>query len=249
MSPATPRRTFDVAAADGAFNASAISSPHAADDAATAVPASRLDHGWWASNGPTAGYLLRLALDEIEGDDGAAPRKIRRIELHIVAPARASEYTTATSTGPSSPGPAVSTVTFFHTGAFATASITQTADRGASGEGDMGPARRPALRGLPADDHTVANVAAGHRKVRVPAGEPRRPRDHAARLGRGVGLAERRGAHWTPLRRVRRRLLVSTAFHALHPSTSRDVRTPRTARPDNPPRRVGVIHRARCRVP
>ena len=41
-----------------------------------------LDSGWWASNGPTAGYLMRLALDAI-CDVCGTDAGVRRIELRV----------------------------------------------------------------------------------------------------------------------------------------------------------------------
>src|SRR6266581_7192672 len=51
-----------------------------------ATTSGSLDYGWWASNGPTAGYLMRLALDAI-GDAG-----IRRIDLHVTRLAAAGRF-------------------------------------------------------------------------------------------------------------------------------------------------------------
>ena len=93
-----------------------------------------LDYGWWASNGPTAGYLHRLVLD------AAAPGQHedahpRRIDLHVVGPARAAGYTTAVSTQHGADCLDLATVTFQQDRVFATASVLATRDRGRSDDG------------------------------------------------------------------------------------------------------------------
>jgi hypothetical protein len=95
---------------------------------------SSLDYGWWASNGPTAGYLHRLGLDAATpGQDDVA--RARRIDLHVFGPARAAGYTTAVSSQHGSDGLDLATVTFQQDRVFATASVLATRDRGRSDEG------------------------------------------------------------------------------------------------------------------
>jgi Thioesterase-like superfamily len=53
---------------------------------------SRLEFGWWASNGPTAGYLMRLALDLTPGardDLGGAPRSV---DVQVIERASAGRF-------------------------------------------------------------------------------------------------------------------------------------------------------------
>ena len=99
---------------------------------------SSLDYGWWASDGPIAGYLHRLVLDAAAPGqpDGARPR---HIDLHVVGPARAAGYTTDVSTQYGSAGLDVATVTFQQDRVFATASVLATHDRGPSGHGNATP--------------------------------------------------------------------------------------------------------------
>jgi hypothetical protein len=95
---------------------------------------SSLDYGWWASNGPTAGYLHRLVLDAAAPEQPDVARS-RRIDLHVFGPARAAGYTTAVSTQHGSDGLDFATVTFQQDRVFATASVLATHDRGRSDEG------------------------------------------------------------------------------------------------------------------
>jgi hypothetical protein len=97
-----------------------------------------LDYGWWASNGPTAGYLHRLVLDT------AAPRQheaaqARRIDLHVVGPARAAGYATAVSTQHGADGLDLTTVALRQDRVFAIASVLATRGRGRSDGGDATP--------------------------------------------------------------------------------------------------------------
>src|SRR5258708_20330861 len=52
----------------------------------------RLDFGWWASNGPTAGYLVSLVLESVgrlPGLDSVTPRSV---DLRIVRLAAADDF-------------------------------------------------------------------------------------------------------------------------------------------------------------
>ena len=57
-----------------------------------ALLAGRLNFGWWASNGPTAGYLVSLVLESVgrlRGLDSVTPRSV---DLRIVRLAAADDF-------------------------------------------------------------------------------------------------------------------------------------------------------------
>jgi hypothetical protein len=83
----------------------------------------QLDFGWWASNGPTAGYLMRLALEALDHNvDSDA--KVRRIDLHVLRLAAAAPFDVNVSTNPGAAGLHLVTVTFGQIEPFAVASLT-----------------------------------------------------------------------------------------------------------------------------
>lgn len=109
-------------------------------DAVVALPKAhaRLDYGWWASNGPTAGYLMRLALDAIDGtaDRGA---HVHRIDLHVFRPAAAAPFDTAISTNRGAPGHSLMTVSFDQRDCFAVAAVTLGTEGGRSAPCETAP--------------------------------------------------------------------------------------------------------------
>jgi hypothetical protein len=52
----------------------------------------RLDFGWWASNGPTAGYLLSLVLESVGRLPGLHSVTPRTVDLRIVRLAAADDF-------------------------------------------------------------------------------------------------------------------------------------------------------------
>ena len=105
----------------------------------TAPSAATLDFGWWANNGPTAGYLLSLVLtaaDEQDPVDGEVTRYVsmQLLDLPVVG---AFAYE-AIRLG-SRPGTGVTTVDFVQRRLFATAQMISGAADGPSLSGDVTP--------------------------------------------------------------------------------------------------------------
>jgi hypothetical protein len=83
----------------------------------------RLDFGWWASNGPTGGYLACLSLEEAGRVTGADTTTARRVDLHVLRLAAADDFETSVdvATGPS--GLTLVTLAFHQARPFAVASV------------------------------------------------------------------------------------------------------------------------------
>jgi hypothetical protein len=97
-----------------------------------------LDYRWWASNGPTAGYLMRLALDAIRR--GCAGHvSVRRIDLHVLRLPAAAAFEVAVGTESGAAGVGRSTVTFGQHGRFAVASLLLATKDSMSSVGDAAP--------------------------------------------------------------------------------------------------------------
>jgi hypothetical protein len=97
-----------------------------------------LDVGWWASNGPTAGYLMRLALEALDHNvDSDA--SVRRIDLHILRLAAAAPFFVTVSTKPGAAGVDLVSVTFGQMESFAVASLTLGVDERGTAAGDIEP--------------------------------------------------------------------------------------------------------------
>src|SRR5215475_14787967 len=45
---------------------------------------SALDYGWWASHGPTAGYLVRRAIDALEQSPDAGRGQVRHAHVQVL---------------------------------------------------------------------------------------------------------------------------------------------------------------------
>jgi hypothetical protein len=115
----------------------------------------RLDFGWWASNGPTGGYLARLSLEEASRVTGADTTTARRVDLHVLRLAAADDFETSVevATGPS--GLTLVTLAFHQARPFAVASVYfSPTDGSASREG--GQARRGPTRRRPDATATAA---------------------------------------------------------------------------------------------
>ena len=85
--------------------------------------AGRLDFGWWASNGPTAGYLLSLILGSVgrlPGLDSVTPRSA---DLHIVRLAAADDFDVTARFAEAAGGVATVMVTLAQREPFATAAV------------------------------------------------------------------------------------------------------------------------------
>jgi hypothetical protein len=88
-----------------------------------ALLAGRLDIGWWASNGPTAGYLVSLALESVgrlPALDTVAPRSV---DLRIVRLAAADDFDITAAFAQGAGGVATVMVTLAQREPFATASV------------------------------------------------------------------------------------------------------------------------------
>ena len=98
-----------------------------------------LDFGWWANNGPTAGYLLRIALaaaDEVERKPGETARHAAAQLLALPA-AGAFEYEATRL--PTRSGTGVTSVAFTQRRLFATAQVVMGTAEGPSSAGDVTP--------------------------------------------------------------------------------------------------------------
>jgi len=85
--------------------------------------AGRLDYGWWASNGPTAGYLVSLVLESVgrvPGLDSVTPRSV---DLRIVRLAAADDFNVTAAFAEAAGGVATVVVTLAQREPFATASV------------------------------------------------------------------------------------------------------------------------------
>jgi len=102
------------------------------------LPLRLLDFGWWASNGPTAGYLMRLALEALDHNVDT-DASVRRIDLHVLRLAAAAPFDVTVSTTPGAAGVDLVTVTFGQMESFAVASLTLGADERGSAAGDVEP--------------------------------------------------------------------------------------------------------------
>ncbi len=101
--------------------------------------AGRLDFGWWASNGPTAGYLLSIVLGSVGrllGLDSVTPRSA---DLHIVRLAAADDFDVTAAFAEAAGGVATVMVTLAQREPFATAAV-QVGRR--LGEESIGPSQR-----------------------------------------------------------------------------------------------------------
>jgi hypothetical protein len=83
----------------------------------------RLDFGWWASNGPTAGYLLSIVMASVgrlPGLDSVTPRSA---DLHIVRLAAADDFDVTAAFAGAAGGVATVMVTLAQREPFATAAV------------------------------------------------------------------------------------------------------------------------------
>lgn len=99
----------------------------------------RLDFGWWASNGPTGGYLASLALDRACEETDLDPTAARSVELSVLRLAAADTYVTDVSVAAGPTRIALATVTFSQDEPFAQASVYFSPSVGGSIPGDCEP--------------------------------------------------------------------------------------------------------------
>src|SRR6476646_9999295 len=88
-----------------------------------ALSAGRLNFGWWASNGPTAGYLVSLVLESVgrlPDLDSVTPRSV---DLRIVRLAAADDFDVTAAFAQAAGGVATVMVTLAQGEPFATASV------------------------------------------------------------------------------------------------------------------------------
>jgi hypothetical protein len=108
----------------------------------------RLDFGWWASKRPTAGYLVRLALEAIARVTHPAGT-VRRADLHVLRLAAAAPFDVALSAQPGAFGLHLWTLTFDQGGPFAVASVLAAPDYGPASPGDASPPSALPLEAYP----------------------------------------------------------------------------------------------------
>ena len=86
-----------------------------------ALLAGRLDSGWWASNGPTAGYLVSLVLESARRLPGLASATPRTVDLRIVRLAAADDFDVTAAFAKAAGGVATVMVTLAGSGCCAAA--------------------------------------------------------------------------------------------------------------------------------
>lgn len=105
-----------------------------------------LDYGWWASNGPTGGYLASLALQASCRATGLNESWARGMNLNVLRLAAADRYQTTVSVVGRPTGITICEVNFVQGERFATATVHFGPPRGDSDSGDAEPpAVLPAL--------------------------------------------------------------------------------------------------------
>ena len=100
----------------------------------------RLDFGWWANNGPTAGYLVRLTLEAAAHAVPAdSDTDVRHVSLHLLSLPPVGPFESVVSARPGPDGTGVVSVTFAQSRLFAVASLSLGSNQGESGPGDASP--------------------------------------------------------------------------------------------------------------
>src|SRR5215470_15531380 len=140
---------------------------------------SALDYGWWASDGPTAGYLVRRAIDALEQSPDAGRGQVRHAHVQVLRLAVADPIDISVARASGTHGIGRVTVTFEQGGEFAVATLTVGPRLGHSGSGDGTP---PAA--LPLDAYVPMITRRGWPRRRA----PRRP------AGRRTGAPRSRPA-------------------------------------------------------
>ena len=90
----------------------------------TSTTEGTLDFNWWASDGPTGGYLISLAIEAATGRGQAPHTQGRSLDLHIVGGARADRYEASLGTARNGSGSPETEIVFRqHDTPFAVASL------------------------------------------------------------------------------------------------------------------------------
>ena len=125
-----------------------------------------LDGAWWASNGPTGGYLTRLALEIACSTTATENVPARSVDLHVLRLARPGPFEILVETvGQVVPG-ALVMMTFLQEETFALALVSFSPERGSNDGGDeTPPAAYPphAYAELSKDETTLPPVTAQFR--------------------------------------------------------------------------------------
>src|SRR5258708_8079272 len=100
---------------------------------------SPLDYGWWASDGPTAGYLVRRAIDALEQSPDAGRGQVRHAHVQVLRLAAADAIDISVARASGTHGIGRVTVTFGQGGELAVATLTVGPRLGHSGTGDRTP--------------------------------------------------------------------------------------------------------------
>lgn len=118
---------------------------------------SNLDFGWWANNGPTAGYLLSIALAAVDELDSEPAEAVRYMSLQLMGVPVVGAFAYEAIRLPSRPGVLVTSVDFVQRHLFATAHVMNGAVGGRSLPIDVTPppalpaeAYRPIVMSSPA---------------------------------------------------------------------------------------------------
>jgi hypothetical protein len=88
-----------------------------------ALLSGRLDFGWWASNGPTAGYLVSLVLESVSRLPGLGSVTPRSVDLRVVRLPAADDFEVTAAFAEAAGGVATVVVTLAQREPFATASV------------------------------------------------------------------------------------------------------------------------------
>lgn len=100
---------------------------------------SALDYGWWASDGPTAGYLARRTIDALEQSPDAGRGQVRHAHVQVLRLPAADAIDISVARASGTHGISRLTVTFGQGGEFAVATLTVGPRLGHSGTGDATP--------------------------------------------------------------------------------------------------------------
>src|SRR5260370_30948679 len=106
---------------------------------------SALDYGWWASDGPTAGYLVRRAIDAREQSPDAGRGQVRHAHVQVLRLAAADAIDLSVARASRTHRIGRVTVTIGQGGQFAVATLTVGPRLGHSGNGGGTPPSALAL--------------------------------------------------------------------------------------------------------
>src|SRR5215472_2425553 len=98
-----------------------------------------LDYNWWGSDGPTAGYLIRHAIDALKQAPDAGRGQVRHAHVQVLRLAAADAIDISITRASGTHGIGRVTVTFGQGGEFAVATLTVGPRLGHSGPADATP--------------------------------------------------------------------------------------------------------------